>query len=65
MVTMFSHLFFHEVNHIIFWMPYDDEFQLITYEMTWAGLICNIGGEILGDLDFILPLEGNTIAAQV
>ena len=47
------------------WIPYDDEFQLITYEMIWANLICSIGGEVLGDLDFILPLEGNIIAARV
>ena len=50
---------------MIVWIPYDDEFQLITYEMIWASLICSVGGEILGDLDFILPLEGNTIVAQV
>ena len=65
MVTMFSHLFFHEVNNMIAWIPYDDEFQLITYEMIWASLICSIGGEVLGDLDFILPLEGNIIAARI
>ena len=45
-------------------MPYDDDFQLITYEENWASLICSIGGEIFGDLDFILPLEGKIIAAQ-
>ena len=65
MVTMCSHVSFHEVNHMIVWMPYVDEFQLFTYQMIWASLICSIGGEVLGDLDFILPLEGNTIAAQV
>ena len=63
MVTKFSHLFFHEVNHMTIWIPYDDEFQLITYEMIWASLICSVGGEVLGDLDFILPLEGNIIVA--
>ena len=46
-------------------MPYDDEIQLITYEMIWASLFCSVGGEVLGDLDFIMPLEGNTIVAQV
>ena len=65
MVTMFSHFLFHEVSHMIFWIPYDDEFQLITYEMIWANLICSVRGEVLGDLDFILPLEGNIVAAQV
>ena len=65
MVTMFSHVFFHEVNHMIVWIPYDDEFQLITYEMIWASLICSVGGEVLGDLDFIFPLEGNIIATRV
>lgn len=65
MVTMTSYLFLHEVNHMIDWIPYDDDFQLITYEMIWASLIYSVGGKILGDPDFILPLEGNTIAAQV
>ena len=65
MVTMTRYLFLHEVNHMIYWIPYDDDFQLITYEMIWANLIYKVGGEILGDLDFIFPLEGNTIAAKV
>ena len=65
MVTMFRNLLFHEVNLMIFWMPYDDEFQHITYEMICTSLICSVGGEIHEDLDFIFPLEGNTIAAQV
>ena len=63
MVTMTKCLFLHEVNHMIGWIPYDDDFQLITYEMIWASWIYNAKGEILGDLNFILPLEGNTIAA--
>ena len=47
MVTMCSHVFFHEVDHMIIGMPYVDEFQLITYEMIWAILIYSIGGEVL------------------
>ena len=65
MVLPAKQLHMYEVNHMTDWMPYDDDFQLITYEMIWASLICSVGGEILGDLDFILPLEGNLIAAQV
>ena len=47
-------------------IPRDEDYELlsITYEMIWATLICNIGEEIFGDLDLILPLEGNTIAGQ-
>ena len=63
MVTMMRKLFFHEVNHMIDGMPYDDDFQLITYEMIWASLSYSVGGDILRDIDFILPLEGNTISA--
>lgn len=65
MVTMKLCLFLHEVNHMIGWIPYDDDFQLITYEMIWASLIYSADGEILGGLNFILPHEGNTIAAQI
>ena len=49
---------------MIDWMPYDGEFQLITYEMIWANMFHNVGGEILGGLTFILSLEGNIITAQ-
>ena len=65
MVTMFRHLSLFEVSHMIFWMPYDDEFQLLTYELIWASMFHSIGGEILRDLDFILPMEGKMIIAQV
>ena len=46
-------------------IPYYDEFQLITYEVIWASLTCNVGGEVFGDLVLILPLEGIIFAAQV
>ena len=49
---------------MIGWIPYDDEFQLITYEMIWTSMIHSVGGEIFGGLIFILPLEGNYFAAQ-
>ena len=45
-------------------IPYHDDFQLIIYEDIWASMICNIGGEIFGDLVLILPIEDNLIAAQ-
>ena len=50
---------------MIDWMPYDDDFRLITYEENWASLICSVGGETFGGIVFIFPLEGNIIAAQV
>jgi len=62
--TIVQNFIHHEVSHEVELIPYDDVFQLITYEMIWASLIYNIGGEIFGDLVFILPLEGNIIAAQ-
>ena len=65
MATIAAHLFPYEVIHMMNMMPYDDDFQLITYEMIWASLIHNVGGEAFGGLVFILPLEGNFIAAQV
>ena len=34
------------------------------FEMVWASMIHNVGQEIFGGLVFILPLEGNIIAAQ-
>ena len=49
---------------MIYWMPYDDEFQLITQEMVWDSTFHNVGGEILGGINFIFPLEGNIVAAQ-
>ena len=49
---------------MIGWMPYYDEFQFITYELIWASMIYSVGGEILGDLVFILPLEGKYFPAQ-
>ena len=63
MVTIAKHLVHYEVSHMIDWMPYDDDFQLITYEMVWASLFHNIG-EIHGGLIFILPPEGNIVAAR-
>ena len=62
MVTLTTHLFPYEVSHMIDDMPYDDDFQLIIYGDIWASMICSVGGEILGDLVFILPLEGKYFA---
>ena len=62
--TTATHLFPFEVIHMIDWMPYDGDFQLITYEMIWDSMFHNVGEEILGGLVFILPLEGNSIVAQ-
>ena len=62
--TTTKHLFPFEVSHMIDWMPYDGDFQLITYEVIWASMLHNVGGEILGGLVSIFPLEGNIIAAQ-
>ena len=63
MATMVQHWFFLEVSLETVWMPYDDDFQLITYEVIWASIFHNVGEEIFGDLVFILPMEGNIIAA--
>ena len=49
---------------MIDWMPYDGDFQLITYEVIWDNMFHDVGEEILGGLIFNLPLEGNLIAAQ-
>ena len=43
---------------------YDDHVLFIMDEMSWASLFFIDGGEILGGLLFILPLEGNTFAAH-
>ena len=64
MATLAKKNFFYEVSHGFDWMPYDDDFQLITYEVIWASMLHNVRGEILGGQVFILPLEGNIIAAQ-
>ena len=56
--------FLDEVGHRIDWIPYDDQVLFIIYGMVWASLIHNVGGQIFGGLVFILPLEGNIIAAQ-
>ena len=45
-------------------VPYDGDFLSIMYEMVWASLIHNVREEVFGDLVFILPIEGNSIAAQ-
>lgn len=65
MVTMFSQFVFHEVNHMMVWIPYDYEFQITTYEMILASLNCSVRGEIPGDLDFIFPIEGNIITTRI
>ena len=62
--TTENNLFPFEVSHMIQGMPYDGDFQLITYEMIWDSMFHNVGGEILRVLIFILPLEGNIITAQ-
>ena len=64
MATTIAHLFHYEVIHMWNEMPYDDEFQLITYEMIWANMFHNAGGEILRGLISILSFEGNIIVAQ-
>ena len=64
MATRETHLFPYEVSHMIDDMPYVDDFQLIIFGDTWASMICSVGGEILGDLVFILRLEGKCFAAQ-
>ena len=43
---------------------YDDHVLLIIDEMSWASRIIIDGGEILGGLLFIFPLDGNTFAAH-
>ena len=62
--TTAKYLFPFKVSHMIDWMPYDGDLQLITYEMVWASMIHNVGEKVLEDLVFFLPLEGNIIAAQ-
>ena len=64
MATTEAHFFPYEVIHMRNVMPYDDDFQLITYEMIWANMFHNVGGEILRGLISIFPFEGNVIAAQ-
>ena len=64
MATTTKHLFPFEVSHMIDWIPYGGDYQLITYEMIWDNMFHNVGEEILGGLVFIFPLEGNIVAAQ-
>ena len=64
MATIVKHFFLYEVGHRIDWMSYDDQVLFIIYGMVWASLIHNVGEEIFGGIVFILPLEGNIIAAQ-
>ena len=64
MATIAKFLFFYEVSHGFDWMPYDGDFQLITYEVVWDNMFHNAGEKIPGGLLFILPLEGNIMAAQ-
>ena len=61
--TTTKHWFPFEVSHMIYWMPYGDDYQLITYEMILDSMFHNVGEEIFGGLVFIFPLEGNFIAA--
>ena len=63
MATTTKQLFLYEVGHEIYWIPHDAQYLFIIYDMVWANLIHNVGEEIFGDLVFILPLEGNIIAA--
>ena len=46
-------------------MPYEDDYQLISYGDIWARMICSIGGEAFGGPAFIFPLDGNHIATEV
>ena len=64
MATTAKHFFLYGVGHEFDDIPYGDDFPSITYGMVWASLIHNVGNEIFIDLVFILPLEGNIIAAQ-
>ena len=43
---------------------YDDHVLLMMDGMSWANRIIINGGEILGGLLFIFPLEGNNFAAH-
>ena len=45
-------------------MSYDDHVLFIMDEMFWVNLFFNDGEEILGGLFLILPLQGNSMAAQ-
>ena len=40
-----KHFFKFEVIHMINWMPYDGDFQLITYEMIWDNMFHNMLGK--------------------
>ena len=64
MATTKKYLFLYEEGHEMDGIPYGDDFLPITYGMVWASMIHNVGEEILGDLVFNLPLEGNIIATQ-
>ena len=64
MATTAKKLFPFEVSHMIDWILYDGDFQLITYEIIWDSMFHNAREEILGGLVFIFPFEGNVIAAH-
>ena len=49
---------------LIIWILYDDHVLFIMDGIFWASLFLNVGGEILGGLFFIFPLEGNNFVAQ-
>ena len=63
MATLITHMSLYEMSHMMEESPYVDEFLLIIYGDTWANMICSVGGEILGDIVFILPHEGKYFAA--
>ena len=51
-------------NKLFIGVYYDDHVLLIMDEMSWANHIIIDGGEILGGLLFILPLEGKNFASH-
>ena len=61
--TILVQSFSYEVSHMMDMMPYEDDSQLITCGDVWADMICSTGGEAFGGPTFILPLDGNLIAA--
>ena len=55
---------FETIRKLFIRILYDDHVLFIMDETFWASLFFNVGGEILGGLFFILPLEGNNFATQ-
>ena len=64
MATIAKHLFLLEIGHVCDGVPYDDDILSITCERFWANWFYNVRGRIFTDLIFMLPCEGNIIAAQ-